>query len=301
MKVIKGGRKHNIPSYMHVMKTVKSIQQMQKLSARLSAAGKTIALVPTMGALHEGHLSLVRRARKLGDITIVSIYVNPAQFGPGEDLGKYPRTLPEDKSKLRNLKVDYLFLPTNKIIYPDGYETYINLEKISQKLEGKSRPTHFRGVATIVAKLFNIVQPDIAVFGQKDFQQSALIKKLVRDLNIPIKIVVGPTVREKSGLAMSSRNKYFNPEQKVRAAVLYNSLRLARQMISEGERESAKIKRAMRKFINRTPGTRIDYIAITDNIKLDPLKKASGKFTISLAVWLDEVRLIDNINFDLKS
>lgn len=283
------------------MKTVISIQQMQKISARLSAAGKIIALAPTMGALHEGHLSLVRRAKKLGDITVVSIYVNPAQFGPGEDLGKYPRTLPEDKRKLRKLEADYLFLPTDEIIYPEGYETYINLNNISQKLEGKTRPTHFRGVATVVAKLFNIVRPDIAVFGQKDFQQSVVIKKLVKDLNMPIKIVVGRTVREKSGLAMSSRNKYFSPEQKQRATVLYNSLRLARQMVSEGERESAKIRQAMRNLINRTPGTRIDYIAITDNVKLDPLKKVSGKFTISLAVWLDEVRLIDNISINLMS
>jgi pantoate--beta-alanine ligase len=283
------------------MKIVKSIQQMQKISGQLGADGKVIALVPTMGALHEGHLSLVRRAKKLADITVVSIYVNPAQFGPGEDLGKYPRTLSEDKRKLRYLGVDYIFLPSNEIIYPEGYETYINLERISKKLEGQFRPVHFRGVATVVAKLFNIVRPDMAVFGQKDFQQSVIIKKLVCDLNLPVKIVVSQTVREKSGLAMSSRNKYFSPEQKERATVLYNSLRLARRMISEGECDSAKIRQAMRKLINRTPGTRIDYIAITDNSNLDSLRKVRGKFTISVAVWLDEVRLIDNISIHLKS
>jgi len=287
-KATKDGRKAKA-SFQHrlTMKIVKSIKQMQKISGGLSAAGKVIALVPTMGALHEGHLSLVRRAKKLSDITAVSIYVNPAQFGPGEDLGKYPRSLAEDKRKLRKLGVDYIFLPTNEIIYPEGYVTYINLEHISQKLEGQFRPVHFRGVATIIAKLFNIVQPDIAVFGQKDYQQSVIIKKMVKDLNMPVKIVVVQTVRENTGLAMSSRNKYFSPEQKERATVLYNSLRLARRMISEGERDSAKIRQAMRKLINRTPGAKIDYIAITDNYDLDLLRKVRGKFTISLAVWLD--------------
>jgi len=282
------------------MKSIYSIKGMQRISRRSKSEGMTIALVPTMGALHEGHLSLIRHAHKISHIAIVSIYVNPAQFGPGEDFSKYPRSLGRDKRLMKKLGVDYLFLPTDKIIYPNDYETFISLEKLSRVLEGKFRPLHFRGVATIVAKLFNIVQPDIAIFGQKDFQQSVIIKKMVKDLNMPVKIVVGPTVREKSGLAISSRNEYFNAEQKQRATVLYDGLMLARRIISEGERDARKIRQAIKRLINKVSGTRIDYVAITDNENLQPLKNLQGKFTISLAVWLDEVRLIDNISVDLK-
>ena len=183
-------------------------------------------------------------------------------------------------------------------MYPAGYETYIELQKASHILEGEFRPTHFRGVATIVTKLFNIVQPDIAVFGRKDFQQSVIIKKMVAELNMPIKIIVAPIVREKSGLALSSRNRYFNAEQKARATVLYKSLMLAKEMIDDGVQDASKIRLAMRRLIDKTSETRVDYIAITDE-GLRPLHKLSGKFTISLAVWLDEVRLIDNISISL--
>jgi pantoate--beta-alanine ligase len=281
------------------MKIIKSIQTMQKTSLELKRQGKKIGLVPTMGALHEGHLSIVKRAKKLSDIVVASIYVNPAQFAPGEDLNKYPRTFKEDRKKLKELGVDYIFYPSDDLMYPSGYETFIELENLPRVLEGEFRPTHFRGVATIVAKLFNIIQPDIAVFGRKDYQQSVIIKKMVTDLNMPIKIVVAPIVREKSGLALSSRNKYFNQEQKARAAVLYNSLMLAKRMIDNGVRDASKIRLAMRRLIDKTSGTKVDYIAITDDAELKPLKKLSGKFTISLAVWLDEVRLIDNISVSL--
>ncbi len=282
------------------MKTVKSIKSMQKIAGRLKCEGKKITLVPTMGALHDGHLALIRRAKKLGDITVVSIFVNPAQFGPNEDFSKYPRTYRHDRKRLRDLKVDYIFYPDKDDMYPPDYETYVNLEKMSRVLEGEFRPIHFKGVATIVTRLFNIVQPDIAVFGQKDYQQSVIIKKLVRDLNLPVKIVVGKTVREKSGLALSSRNKYFDTEQKERATVLYRSLMHAKDMIGNGERNASKIKRSMRLMIDKTPGTKVDYIAITDDERMESLKKLSGKFTISLAVWLDEVRLIDNISVSLR-
>jgi pantoate--beta-alanine ligase len=273
---------------------------MQKIAACHKCEGKKIALVPTMGALHDGHLALIRKAKKTGDITVVSIFVNPAQFGPEEDFSKYPRTFGYDRKRLQDLKVDYIFYPEKDDMYPPDYETYVNLEKMSNVLEGEFRPTHFRGVATIVTRLFNIVQPDIAVFGQKDYQQSVIIKKMVKDLNLPVKIVVGKTVREKSGLALSSRNKYFDTEQRERATVLYKSLMHAKDMIRNGERNASKIKRSMRLMINKISGTKIDYVAITDDERLKPLKKLSGKFTISLAVWLDEVRLIDNISVSLR-
>lgn len=282
------------------MKLIKTIDRMQKLSARLKKEGHKIAFVPTMGALHDGHLKLVKRAQKAGDIVVVSIFVNPAQFGPTEDLDKYPQTFKDDRKLLSGLKVDYLFCPDREIIYPGDFETYVDVEKMSTMLEGKFRPVFFRGVTTIVTKLFNIVQPDIAVFGQKDFQQSVIVKKLVKDLNIPIKIIVAPTVREISGLALSSRNKYFNVEQKKRASVLYRSLSMAKYMIDNGTINPSTIKKEMRKVINQTPGTRIEYIEITDNISLRPMSKLNGKFTISLAVWLDDVRLIDNISMNLK-
>jgi pantoate--beta-alanine ligase len=289
----------NSPNPFKAMKIIKSIQTMQKTSLELKRQGKKIGLVPTMGALHEGHLSLVTRAKKLADVVVVSIYVNPAQFAPGEDLNKYPRTFKEDRKKLQELGVDYIFYPSDELMYPPGYETFIELEKLPRVLEGEFRPTHFRGVATIVAKLFNIVQPDIAVFGRKDYQQSVIIKKMAKDLNIPVKVIAAPIVREKSGLALSSRNRYFSEEQKARAAVLYNGLMLARRMIDNGVRDASKIRLAMRRLIDKTSGTKVDYIAITDDAELKPLKKLSGKFTISLAVWLDEVRLIDNISISL--
>lgn len=271
---------------------------MQAIARKHSLKGEKVALVPTMGALHEGHLSLVKRAARLADVVVVSIFVNPTQFAPGEDFGKYPRTFKEDKRLLSELGVDYIFYPSPKELYPNGFETYITVENMSKILEGEFRPTHFRGVATVVAKLLNIVLPDCAVFGQKDFQQSVVIKKMVSDLNIPVKVVIAPIVREKSGLAKSSRNRYFSEEQLRRAVVLYDSLKMAKKMISEGERSASKVKNAMKRMINKTSGTRIDYIAVTDEA-LTEIKRLSGKITISLAVWLDEVRLIDNISVSL--
>jgi pantoate--beta-alanine ligase len=268
---------------------------MQAIALDTRRNRKKIAFVPTMGALHEGHLSLVRRARKMGDIVVVSIFVNPTQFGPNEDLSKYPRTLARDKKLLRELNVDYLFLPNAKEMYTDGYVTYVVTEKITSILEGASRPGHFRGVTTIVAKLFNILQPDIAIFGQKDAQQAIVLKRMVKDLNMPLKLVVAPTVREKSGLAMSSRNRYFDREQLQRAACISHGLRDAEKLVKSGESDCRKVIAAVRSPIKKTAGTEIDYVSVNDAESLEPVKRISGKVLISVAVKLDGVRLIDNI------
>jgi len=281
------------------MKVIKSITVMQKAALAARRRGLRIAFVPTMGALHDGHLALVKRARRLGDLVVVSIFVNPAQFGPHEDFRLYPRTFRQDRRKLAKLGVDYLFYPDAGDIYPDGYETYVELKDLSFRLEGAFRPGHFRGVATIVSKLFIIVQPDYALFGRKDYQQSIVIKKMVRDLNLPVKVVILPTIREKNGLAMSSRNNYLDAEQRERAAVLYQSLRMAKKMIRNGERRAVKIIGALTEYISRVRGTRIDYVAITDDRDLKPLKKLAGRFTVSLAVRLDGIRLIDNIGIGI--
>ena len=277
------------------MKTIKTIRRMQAIAADTKHQGRRIAFVPTMGALHEGHLSLVRRAKKLGDIVVISIYVNPTQFGPTEDLSRYPRTLNRDKKLLKALDVDYLFLPDDSIMYPDGYKTYVVTEEISAILEGKSRPTHFRGVTTIVTKLFNIVQPDIAIFGQKDAQQAVIIKAMARDLNMPVKVVIAPTVREKSGLAISSRNRYFNREQMQRAACIYKGLKKGRELIRSGATSCRQVISAVRKPIMNTNGTEIDYISVNDVRTLGEVKTVSREVLISAAVKLDGVRLIDNI------
>jgi len=277
------------------MKTISKIAKMQSTALDARRRGRRIALVPTMGALHEGHLSLVRKADKLADTVVVSIFINPTQFGQSEDLSKYPRSLARDRRLLRELNVDYLFMPDEAEMYPDGYVTYVETGKITSILEGASRPTHFRGVTTIVAKLFNIVQPDVALFGQKDAQQALVLRRMAKDLNVPVKLIVVPTVREKSGLAMSSRNRYFDVEQLNRAACIFQGLKEARKLIRSGETDCKKIVGAFRKKIRQTKGTEIDYISINDTETLDPIRRVSGKVLISVAVRLDGVRLIDNI------
>lgn len=257
--------------------------------------GKTIGFVPTMGYLHEGHLSLMRVAQKNSDVLVVSIFVNPIQFGPQEDFKKYPRNLRRDKKLLKDLECNYLFYPQMKDVYTQGYETCVEVGKPTKVLEGGFRPGHFKGVTTIVAKLFNIVQPDIAVFGQKDFQQAVVIQRMVKDLNFPVKIVVAPTIREKSGLALSSRNEYLSNEQKKQALALFQSLNLAKKLIKAGERDSKKIKDKMRKLILKQPEARIDYISINDSETLEFLKKIKGDIVISSAVKIGNTRLIDNI------
>ncbi len=275
---------------------IRSIKKMQAVSRRLSGKG-TIGLVPTMGFLHEGHLSLIRKAKKQAVKVIVSIFVNPTQFAPNEDLAKYPRDEKGDIAKIKQAGGDMVFIPKKESVFPDGYETYVNVEKMTKTLEGKFRPTHFRGVTTIVSKLFNIIRPDIAVFGLKDYQQAVVLKKMIGDLDYPIKMIIAPTVREKDGLAMSSRNRYFNTEQRKEAICLYQALKTAKQMArSDKTTETAKLSAAMKKVIRKIcPTAKIDYIAFTDFESLKPVKKVNRNTICSLAVKLHGVRLIDNM------
>ncbi len=269
---------------------------MQRICTSLKKKGKTIGFVPTMGYLHQGHLSLMGVAKKKSDVLVVSLFVNPTQFGPQEDFKRYPRNLKMDKRLLKESGCDYLFYPQIKEMYPEVYETYVEVEKSTKILEGAFRPGHFKGVTTIVAKLFNIVMPDVAVFGQKDFQQAVVIRRMVKDLNFPVKIIVAPTIREKSGLALSSRNSYLSDEERIQALSLYQSLNLAKKLIKSGERDSEKIIEKMKKLIQKQPQARIDYISINDSETLETLRKIKGNILISLAVKIGKTRLIDNIN-----
>ena len=272
---------------------------MQSLSQRIREEGKTISFVPTMGYLHQGHLSLIRQARKDGQVLIVSIFVNPTQFGAGEDYSRYPRDLERDKKLAEQEGVDILFVPSSKEMYPQGYHTFIEVEKLSAPLCGRSRPGHFRGVVTIVAKLFNIVSPHIAYFGQKDAQQALLIKRVVNDLNMDIEIKVLPIVREKDGLALSSRNEYLNPEERRAALVLYKSLQEAQRRLDSGERDSRKIIQRMEEIIKREKLARIDYVSIVDGETLEDRGRIGGKTLIALAVWIGKTRLIDNLALEV--
>ncbi|MEO0083410.1 MAG: pantoate--beta-alanine ligase [candidate division WOR-3 bacterium] len=278
------------------MKVVRSPKAMQKIADVIHRQGKIIGFVPTMGYLHEGHLSLVRIARRKSDYVIVSIFVNPTQFGPHEDFARYPRDFDRDKRLLIKENVDYIFYPTAKSMYPKNYKTYVEVTNLSDVLCGKSRPGHFKGVTTIVAKLFNIVKPDLAVFGQKDAQQAIIIKQMTDDLNFPIKIIIAPTVRESDGLAMSSRNVYLTPAERMQAPILYQSLQHAKKMIENGERDSRKIIAVIRELINYMPDANIDYIAIVDAKTLMPVEQIKkGEILIALAVKFGKARLIDNI------
>ncbi|RME85524.1 MAG: pantoate--beta-alanine ligase [Planctomycetota bacterium] len=276
------------------MAQIESVREMIELMDRYHQANQTIGFVPTMGALHEGHLSLVRQSLKECHTTVVSIFVNPTQFGPNEDLEKYPRTLEEDRKKLEELHVDILFLPQEKDIYPPGYDTYVIQENLTRGLCGAHRPGHFRGVLTIVLKLFHIVRPHIAYFGQKDFQQSVVIRRMVRDFHLPVKIRVMPTVREPDGLAMSSRNKYLSPEDRKKALCLYESLCLAKKMVQEGERNAQKIKERVLQKLSQVDGAKVDYVEIVEPHNLRPVEEVRKGAVMALAVWIGQARLIDN-------
>src|SRR3984893_5541817 len=257
---------------------------------------KTIGLVPTMGALHEGHLSLVKEARQMCDIVVVSVFVNPAQFGPSEDYEHYPRDLTSDTAVLTDYNIDYIFAPTVEEVYPKGYSTYVTVEGLSTKLEGVSRPGHFRGVATVVTILLNIIRPDFAFFGQKDAQQALIIKRLVRDLAFDTEVVVLPTVREDSGLAMSSRNAYLNAEEHEAAAVIRRALAKAREVYTDGERNAGKLAEIVRSTIEAEPRARIDYVSVTDAETLEKLDKLDERtILIAVAARIGKTRLIDNI------
>jgi pantoate--beta-alanine ligase len=277
------------------MQIVRSPKAMQKICGGLKSKGKIIGFVPTMGYLHKGHLKLIKVAQKEADVVVVSIFVNPTQFGPREDFNTYPRDFKRDTLLLREIGCDFLFAPTRRNMYSNKYLTYVNVETLTQHLEGAVRPGHFKGVTTIVAKLFNIVQPDIAIFGQKDAQQAVVLKKMVDDLNYGIKMIIAGTVREKDGLASSSRNTCLSKEERKQAKVLYQALRTAKEMIKKGERNANKIVSKMKALINKQPLANIDYIAITDANNLELLNKLKGEILISLAVRFGKTRLIDNI------
>lgn len=277
------------------MKIITNPKIMQLESFKNKAKHKSIGFVPTMGALHQGHLSLIHAARKENEVVVVSIFVNPAQFGPKEDLKRYPRPVKRDLELCKNAGVDFIFNPNPNQMYPQGYKTYVSVEQLSQVLCGKSRPGHFRGVATVITKLFNIVQPDRAYFGQKDAQQSVIIKRLVEDLNFTAKVKVLPIVREAQGLALSSRNSYLSPKEREAGLVLSRALKLAKELIFKGAKDTKKIVSAMRKLIAKEELAKIEYIEIIDSKNLKCLKRISGRCFIVLAVWIGKTRLIDNI------
>jgi pantoate--beta-alanine ligase len=282
------------------MEIIETIDKTRETIAKARSAGKKIGFVPTMGALHQGHFSLIKAAKKQTDFVIVSIFVNPAQFGPGEDIDKYPRPFDADVKACKKLGVDVVFAPPVEQMYPQKNLTWVNIEKLSEPLCGKSRPGHFRGVATVCAKLFNIVQSDFAFFGQKDAQQVIIVQRMVADLNMPLKIVVCPTIREKDGLAMSSRNKYLNAEQRKDAALLYAALQEAELFVNAGVRKSSELMAEMEKILKISKQIKIDYIGIVDALSLNELKEVEGHILIALAVKLGAARLIDNIMLDVE-
>lgn len=256
---------------------------------------RTIGLVPTMGALHDGHLSLVREARRMCDVVVVSVFVNPTQFGPSEDYEHYPRDLTKDTALLTDYNVDYIFAPGADEMYPPDFSTYVNVSGLSKPLEGATRPGHFRGVATVVAILLNTVRPDFAFFGQKDAQQAVIIKRMVKDLAFDSEIVVLPTVREKSGLAISSRNLYLNPAEQDSAAVIHRGLTKAEEAFAKGERHASKLEELIRTTIESEPGIRVDYISVVDARTLDNLDKLDERpVLIAVAAYVGKTRLIDN-------
>ncbi len=277
------------------MQIISSSTEITAISQKACSAQQRIGFVPTMGALHAGHISLVRAARAQSDIVMVSIFVNPLQFGPKEDFSKYPRALERDCALLAAEKVDYVFTPSVEEIYPQGASTWVTVEGITDRLDGRSRPDHFRGVSTVVAKLFHIVQPDLAFFGQKDAAQAAIIQKMVRDLNFDVRIVVCPIVREPDGLAMSSRNAYLDATQRKQATVLYRALMRVQTLADQGERDSGKLLAEGKQVIAEEPAVRLDYFEIVDRNTLEPVAETSGGALVAVAAYVGETRLIDNI------
>jgi pantoate--beta-alanine ligase len=277
------------------MRVVASIAQMQALCRTFHREGKSIGLVPTMGALHAGHLSLVRSARTQNHVVVVSIFVNPLQFGPREDFGKYPRTFDADCAKLEHEGVDFVFAPTVEEMYPEGAATYVSVEGLSEKLDGKSRPGHFKGVTTVVSKLFHIVPADRAYFGQKDAAQVAVLRKMVRDQNIDIELMVCPIVREKDGLALSSRNSYLSAEERKQALVLHRALMRVQTMVDSGESDAAKLSSVAHELIAEEPGAKLDYLEIVNPDTLEPLADVKHGALVAVAAWFGATRLIDNL------
>jgi pantoate--beta-alanine ligase len=276
------------------MEIIETIVTMQEASERWRKDDEIIVLVPTMGFLHEGHLELLRVGREKGDKLIMSLFVNPTQFGPQEDYGKYPRDTEGDLEKARSKGVDAVFMPSVTEMYPHGFQTTVAVEEVTQYLCGKSRPGHFAGVTTVVAKLFNITKPRLAIFGEKDYQQLVVIRQMVRDLNMGIDIIGVPTVREQDGLAMSSRNSYLTPEERESALSLKKGLELARAMVAKGEKDSSKIIGAVRELIQNHPFTKIDYVTICNKENLIDIETVDEPALLALAVNVGRARLIDN-------
>ncbi len=277
------------------METIFTVEWMKQVARQARAEGALVGLVPTMGALHEGHLSLVRAAQQQCEPLIVSIFVNPKQFGPSEDFSKYPRPIEADRALLEGLDVPYLFAPPPAEMYPDGFRTYINVESLGERLEGRSRPGHFRGVCTVVLKLFEIVQPNFAYFGRKDAQQARIVRQMARDLNLGTEIVVCPIVREADGLAVSSRNTYLKRDERSAATALYRALSAARKDIAAGERDAGRLTALMRKTIDGEPLASADYVEIVDAETFEPVLRLRRACLVLLAVFVGSTRLIDNM------
>lgn len=279
------------------MKILNAARDMQAFSESLRNKGKNIAFVPTMGYFHEGHLSLMQEGARLGDFLAISIYVNPTQFGPGEDLERYPRDFERDRSLAEGVGVDVIYYPENKEMYPEYYQTYVTVEAVTQNLCGITRPGHFRGVATVCAKLFNIVKPHVAIFGKKDFQQLVTIKRMVQDLNMDLEIIGMPIVREADGLAMSSRNVYLKEKERNSALSLSRSLMIAKKMYESGIKDASLILSEVRKFIEGHPYAAIDYVKVCDTTTLRDIDRADENAVLALAVKVNKTRLIDNYVF----
>ena len=277
------------------MKICHTIDEMRAARHAARREGKAVGLVPTMGALHEGHLSLVRMARAQCDLVVVSIFINPLQFGPHEDLAKYPRNFDRDRDLLEREGVEVIFAPTVEEMYPAGAITYVTVEALSDRLCGRSRPGHFRGVTTVVSKLFHIVEPDRAFFGQKDAAQSVIIRRMVRDLDIPVQVVIGPIVRGPDGLAMSSRNAYLNASQRLSAVVLHRSLLAVQERFDRGERKVQALIEAGKQVFSEDPSVRLDYLEIVDPETLDPVDDLSQRALVAVAAFVGKARLIDNV------
>lgn len=283
------------------MELYTSGKQLRDLLKSLKKEGKSVGFVPTMGFLHEGHKSLMVRARRENDILVASVFVNPTQFGPGEDLDAYPRDLESDQKLMESVGVDYVFFPTTEEMYPTGHNTYVNVEgSLTKRMCGASREGHFQGVATIVSKLFNLCVPDRAYFGMKDAQQVAVIQRMVEDMNFDLEVVPCPIVREQDGLALSSRNTYLSTEERKDALKLSSSLARAREMIEEGIRDAHLIYDEMKAIIDSIPYARIDYIEILDARTLEPLNLVAGDVLIALAVWVGKPKLLDNIRLEVE-
>lgn len=277
------------------MRVFRTIKEQQNYSLNEKCQNTRIALVPTMGFLHEGHLSLIDKAKEHADKVIVSIFVNPTQFGEGEDYEDYPRDEKKDLKLLKEKNVDCVFIPELNEMYPEGFKTFCEVGKLSKEYCGRSRPTHFRGVVTVVLKLFNIVQPDVAVFGGKDYQQYIIIKTMAKDLNLPIEIIPSPIIREKDGLAVSSRNFYLKREERKEATIIYESLIMAREMVEKGKKEAGLLKKKMIDLIKAKKHTRIDYIEFVNPQTLEKVEKVERPTKVLIAVWIGKARLIDNM------